>query len=189
MNARTTVQFATRLYWMPIALVGPLVVGNVASAQISTCPRQALTRLANLAGDWNVEWRWGWGVDADSTMVQDATARIELSARGCAVVEQLHGTLRGRPLAVTAMIAAPTDDSLQRAYVDSEHGGILLMNGEVRGDTLTFRWGRDLGTRRLLVRAQYFHITPDLFEARTLTSPNSGATWVEVQRVRYHRRR
>ncbi len=78
------------------------------------------------------------------------------------------------------MRTARRDDTLQRASVDSEHGVMLLMTGQAHGDTVRFIWSRDLGNRHLLVRHEYFNITPPGFETRTWTSPNGGADGVLV---------
>lgn len=156
-------------------------------AQAPQCPRPALARLAQTVGRWHVTWRWGWGVDDDSTVVQGASATIELVADKCGLLERLTGTLRGRPLAIADLVTAPSADTLQRAYVDSEHGALLLMTGQTIGDTVRLLWSKDLGTRRLLVRHAYFNITPTGFETRTWTSPNGGTDWVLVQRASYRR--
>lgn len=164
-----------------------VITRGFAGAQGPICPRPSLARLAGIVGRWRVAWRWGYGVDSDSTVVRRAVATISWGAGRCVLIEQLTGVLRGRPLAVAVMVTAPTNDSLQRTYVDSEHGTALVMNAEARGDTLRFAWGRDLGTRQLLVRHEYFGFTPAGFETRTLTSPNSGTDWVVVQRASYRR--
>lgn len=158
-----------------------------AHAQALPCPGPALARLAQTVGRWRVTWRWGWGVDDDSTMVQRASATIELVADKCGLLERVTGTLRGRPLAIADMVTAPSTDTLQRAYVDSEHGALLLMTGQAHGDTVRFLWSKDLGNRHLLVRHEYFDITPTGFETRTWTSPNGGTDWVVVQSASYRR--
>jgi hypothetical protein len=85
--------------------------------------------------------------------------------------------------------AAPTADSLELAYVDSDHGSILTFAGTVRGDTIRFAWSRDLGTRVLMVRREYTAMTPNSFATHTFMSPDSGRNWILVQQARYVRTR
>jgi hypothetical protein len=169
-------------------LTSCLVLGSApVLAQAPSCPRPSLTRLANLAGTWAVDWSYKLG---DEMLVVDgATATIEVSTAGCSVRETLDGTLRGKRVSITKLMAAPTDDSLQLAYVDSDHGGLLLFGGTVHGDTIRLEWSRDLGTRRLLVRHEYMALGRTTFSTRTIMSPNSGQDWTVVQRAEYRRDR
>jgi hypothetical protein len=45
-----------------------------AHGQALHCPRPALALVAQTVGRWRVAWRWGWGVEDDSTVVQRASA-------------------------------------------------------------------------------------------------------------------
>ena len=155
------------------------------TAQARPCPRAALARLAELAGRWSVEW--SYLLDGQLRTVDKAAATIDLAAGGCAVSERLEGELLGRPLAVHTLIAAPGDTTLQRVYIDSEHGTLLEFAGTITGDTIRFVWRRDPGTRRQVVRHEYTAITPTSFATETDMSPNGGTDWIVVQRARYRR--
>lgn len=171
-----------------VALTAWLVLAStLGSAQAPSCPRPVLARLSSLAGTWTVDWRYKLG---DEMLVVDrATATIEIGTAGCSVRESLDGTLHGKHLSITKLIAAPTADSLQLAYVDSDHGGVLLFGGRVHGDTIRLEWSRDLGTRRLLVRHEFTALSRTTFSTKTVMSPNSGQDWIVVQRAEYRRNR
>jgi hypothetical protein len=174
--------------WCVVALTAWLVLASTSgSAQAPLCPRPGLARLASLVGTWTVDWKYKLG---DQMLAVDrATATIEVGTAGCSVQENLDGTLYGKHLAITKLIAAPTTDSLQLAYVDSDHGGVLLFGGSVHSDTIRLEWSRDLGTRRLLVRHEYTVVGPTAFSTKTVMSPNSGQDWIVVQRAEYRRNR
>jgi hypothetical protein len=172
--------------WCVVALTASLVlVATSGSAQAPSCPRPALARLAGLVGTWTVDWKYRLG--DEMLTVHRATATIEVGTAGCSVRESLDGTLSGKHLAITKLIAAPTADSLQLAYVDSDHGGVLLFGGSVHSDTIRLEWSRDLGTRHLLVRHEYTALGPRAFSTKTVMSPNSGQDWIVVQRAEYRR--
>jgi hypothetical protein len=168
-----------------LSLAALLLAPSPGQAQARPCPRPPLTRLAQLAGHWSVEW--GYAVEGELRAVENASATIDIAASSCAVRERLEGRLRGAPLAVTTLTAASTDDSLERVYVDSEHGAILVFAGAIIGDTIRFLWRRDLGARRQLLRHDYFALTPASFATETRMSPNGGGDWIIVQRARYRR--
>jgi len=163
-----------------------LLFPSPVTSQAGPCPRAALARLAELAGRWSVEW--SYLLEGQLRTVDKAAATIDLAAGGCAVSERLEGELRGRPLAIHTLIAAPSDTTLQRVYIDSEHGTLLEFAGTITGDTIRFVWLRDLGTRRQVVRHEYTAITRASFATETCMSPNGGTDWIVVQRARYRRR-
>jgi hypothetical protein len=141
----------------------------------------------SLVGDWKVSL--DWRVDGVLMPVADARATIASASGGCSVVEQLRGVLRETPIAVTTLIAAPDREGLQLAYVDSEHGDLLLFDGRESGNTVQFRWSRDLGERRVVVRREYGEITTRSFVMQAFMSPDGGTNWTLVQRALYDRTR
>ena len=157
-----------------------------AAGQAPSCPRRALLHLQPLIGEWNAEW----DVRVDDTLfrVGNAHATIVAAAAGCGLVERLDGTFRGAPKGLLTVIAAPSSDSLQLTYVDSDHGGLLNFTGTIEGDTARFAWSRNLGDRTQLVRREYSGISTSGFSTQTIMSPDGGAHWVLVQRGRYTRR-
>lgn len=167
-------------------LFGALMLApSVADGQAPVCPRPVLGRLAVLVGRWSVDW--SYLVDGQLRTVEQATATIDIAAGGCAVRERLEGQLRGHQLAVNTLVAAPNDDTLQRVYIDSDHGTFLVFDGLSAGDTIRFLWRRDLGTRQQLVRHEYFALSRESFSTETQMSPSDGVEWILVQRARYRR--
>jgi len=166
------------------AIVGLGATGN-AEGQAPVCPRPVLARLAALAGRWSVDW--SYLVDGQLRAVEQATATIDIAAGGCAVRERLEGQLGGHQLAVNTVVAATNDDTLQRVYIDSDHGTFLIFEGTNAGDAITFLWRRDLGTRQQLVRHEYLALDRTSFATETHMSPNDGVEWILVQRARYRR--
>jgi hypothetical protein len=158
-----------------------------ANAQPPACPRPAIARLMALAGEWTVAW--DSRVNDTLVAVSNAHATITPANAGCGLVERLEGQLRGTAMGLTTLISAPAADSLELAYADSDHGGVLIFEGSIHGDTVQFAWSRELGTRRQMVRREYSGITSTRFTTRTLMSPDSGNNWILVQRARYERRR
>jgi hypothetical protein len=168
-----------------VSVAALLLVSSVAEGQAPVCPRPALARLAALAGRWSVDW--SYLVDGQLRTVEQATATIDVAAGGCAVRERLEGQLGGRQLAVNTVVAATNDDTLQRVYIDSDHGTLLMFEGSSSGDAIRFLWRRDLGTRQQLVRHEYLALSGASFATETQMSPNDGVEWILVQRARYRR--
>lgn len=162
-----------------------MLVPWIATGQTPACPRPASARLAVLAGRWSVDWRYL--VDGQLRQVEQATATIDIAGGGCAIRERLEGRLRGHQLAVQTLIAASNDDALQRAYVDSDHGTLLVFDSVGSSDTIRFQWQRDLGTRQQVVRHEYLDLTRSAFVTETYMSPSAGEEWILVQRARYRR--
>jgi hypothetical protein len=156
-------------------------------AQPAGCPRPSIARLMALAGEWTVAW--DSRVNDTLVPVLKSHATLTKTNADCALVERLEGELRGSAMGLTTLIAAQAPDSLELAYVDSDHGGLLVFEGTTRGDTIRFAWSRDLGTRRLMVRREYSAITASSFTTQTFMSPDSGRNWTLVQRARYERKR
>ena len=184
-RARKTVMCLALARFAAVALGALMLVPSVAEGQGPVCPRPALARLAVLAGRWSVDW--AYLADGQLRTVEHATATIDITVGGCAVRERLEGQLRGRQLAVNTLVAAPTDNTLQRVYIDSDHGTFLVFDGLSAGDTIRFLWRRDLGTRQQLVRHEYSALNQESFATETYMSPNDGVDWILVQRARYRR--
>lgn len=160
--------------------------GASAHAQGGPCPRRALLPFLALQGAWSVAWEARFN-DTLQTAT-GAAAVVERAAGDCGISERLSGEFRGQRFAVTTTIAAPADDSLQLAYLDSGHGGLLLFSGRQRGSVIEFTWQHDWGDHVQLVRREYTNLTRTSFVAETYMSPNGGAEWRLVQRARYSRR-
>ena len=163
-----------------------VLLAGAAAGQASPCPRAALAPLLKLVGEWNVDWETR--VDGAMIKAQRTTAVLEPVAGGCGIIERVNGLLRGKNGGYTAMVVAPADDVLQLAYVDSEHGGLLLFDGKQLGDAFQFQWQHDWGDHVQNVRREYSAISPSSFVVETYMSNGSGRPAL-VQRARYRRRR
>jgi hypothetical protein len=172
----------SRIGWL-LASLG--LASAMTQAQPPHCPRPALAALTTLVGAWKVDWSYRG--DSGLVPVEGATATIRSGAGGCALTLSLEGRARTGRKSVIVMFAAPTDDSLEQAYVDSDHGTVLMFAGRASRDTTRFVWSHDYGTHLQIVHLDYFALSPTAFSTETWMSPNGGANWELVERARYRR--
>jgi hypothetical protein len=157
------------------------------NAPMPVCPRPALASFLRLTGSWDVHWETA--VEGTWVALENATASIRQLPQACGVVEELQSHQRGEGVSLVAVVAAPSQDSLQLSYIDSWRGGIILFSGFRAADTIRFVWQHDWGDHVQLVNRDYVSLSDSGFSTLTRMSPNGGRTWTTVQRATYVRHR
>lgn len=168
-----------------VAFVWALSCAISAYGQLPDCPRPPMEELARLAGAWTVTL--DYRLEGELIRADSASAQIELAAGNCALIEKLYASVRGQSLAMATILVAPTPETLERAYVDSFHGGLSVFHGQARRDTVRLERSQDWGTHIQLVQHDYFGIEADAFATETRMSPDNGEHWILVQRAVYRR--
>jgi hypothetical protein len=121
-----------------------------------------------------------------------ATVTVTRDLDGCVLREHFRGTRYGAPYEYLALWSANGGASapVQRFFVHSQHGILVLSNGRRSGDSLVvgdsvFVRGRWIYQETVLWR-EHADVTVLLSESRR--SEDGRATWFPTQRMRYERR-
>lgn len=169
-----------------IVLVALTVVlsAEAAAQRVPPCAQTGFEKITALQGTWDVEWSNRISPGHFEQTV--AHSQIEATIPQCVLVERFSGTVRGRPFWATGLITV-SPGSIQRVWVDSEHGEPLLFHGQWAVDTLTFEWERNLGERKIRLRHLYIDVGNSSFHTLTYLATSVGAPWELVSEARYHR--
>ncbi|MBT8402010.1 MAG: hypothetical protein KJO98_16160 [Rhodothermia bacterium] len=158
--------------------------GWLASAQPACRPVSA-SPLAQLEGFWKVDW--SYRLSPGNFLETQGSASIKADLLGCALVEKFTSAIDTIPYESIVVYSAPDEARLDRVTVDSQHGGLMRHEGTMSGDTLSFTWQLDLGTRVIRTRHLYILLSDGLFIREHLLSPSNGAPWELRQRAVYAR--
>ncbi len=170
-----------------IVLTIVLSASSAFSQNTNPCYHKEFEALRFLAGNWDVQ---------SSTRAGDgkwektkAASQIVPELSGCLLKEQFSGSRGGRPFNILALIAYNgTSKKMQRAWSDSEHGLLILYDGDKTGDTMTLSTAIDLDGKKVLLRIAYTEIKNDSFRMEAGRSHDEGKTWITTSTLLYKRK-
>jgi hypothetical protein len=151
------------------------------------CLHKEREALDFLMGDWNVEAnvRLGDGKWEHSS----ATSQIKPDLSGCLLSERFTGTRNGHAFTALALMAFNnTSKKLQRLWSDSEHGLLILYDGNRSENEIILETEILLDGRSVKLRNSYLEITGNSFNLESARSTDGGKTWITVTRLRYTRK-
>lgn len=170
-----------------------LLAADIAHAQEAAfvpCRQPELEALSFLVGAWDV--------DAEVRLSREGpwetstgTAEISRDVGGCVFVENFTGTRQGRALEARAILAWHPDRAVvQRLFVDSDHGLLLITEGEGVSGGKDLEVFADVETRMgpVRLRTAYREISANGFVVESARSIDGGATWDVTSRLRYTRK-
>jgi hypothetical protein len=172
-----------------IVLTIVLSASSVFSQQnTAPCYHKEFESLRFLEGKWDVESNMRAG-DGKWEKTK-ASSQIGPELTGCLLKEQFSGSRNGRPFNIFALIAFnATSGKMQRAWSDSEHGLLILYDGDKTGDTMTLNTVIDLDDKKILLRIAYTEITKDSFKVESGRSHDEGKTWITTSTLIYKRKK
>ena len=140
-----------------------------------------------LTGDWNVESSVRSG---DGTWEQtSATSQIKPDLSGCLLNERFTGTRGGHAFSALALMSFNnTSKKLQRVWSDSEHGLLVMYEGNRNGNEIIMETEILLDGKTVKLRNAYLGISENAFSLESARSTDGGKTWITVTRLRYKRR-
>ncbi|HEV7643203.1 MAG TPA: DUF1579 family protein [Pyrinomonadaceae bacterium] len=176
--------FSVRL----IVLAIVLSASSAFSQNTAPCYHQEFEALRFLEGNWEVESNTKSG-DGKWEKTK-AVSQIGPELSGCLLKEQFSGSRSGRPFNILALIAYNgTSKKMQRAWSDSEHGLLILYDGEKTGDQMILTTAIDLDGKKVLLRIAYTEIKNDSFKVESGRSHDEGKTWITTSTLLYKRKR
>lgn len=149
--------------------------------------KEKLKPLNFLVGNWKVE------VDARLSRngpweKSEATSTIKKAIGETIFEEEYKGTKEGRILTAKAWLGNDNRTKLyQRIWVDSDHGVLMVQEGELKDKTLTLQSVLDLNGTRLVLRIQYIFNGNDSFTVESSRSTDDGKTWDRTGTSKYSR--
>jgi hypothetical protein len=170
--------------------LSPLVARSAAQAAPCSCPDTTSRVLGFLVGEYSASAVFRAGASAwDST---SATVSITRDLGGCVLREHFRGTRYGAPYEYLALWSAHGGAAtpVQRFFVHSQHGILVLSAGRRTGDSLV------VGDS-VFLRGRWVHQEVALWregtDGRVLRSESrraedGRASWFATQRMRYERR-
>jgi Protein of unknown function (DUF1579) len=162
-----------------------LVCSFHASAQHVS--KEQLKPLEVLLGDWKVEANmrlsktgpWEKSV---------ATSSFKKSVGETIFEEDYFGTKEGRVFTFRTWLANDNRTKrYQKVSVDSDHGLLVLYEGELQNDTLTLLTQLQLADFTLHLRVQYILTSSDKFIVENARSADGGKTWDMTSQLIYNR--
>jgi len=167
----------------------PLQVHAARAGQenISPCFHKEREELDFLIGDWNVDSNLRLG---DGTWEHTpATSQIKLDLSGCLLSERFAGTRAGHEFTALALMAFNnTSKKLQRLWSDSEHGLLVIYEGNRNANEMVLETDILIDGKSVKLRNVYLEISRDSFNLESSRSTDNGKTWVTVTRLRYTRK-
>lgn len=160
---------------------------GVSFAQISSdCPQKDFSKFSHLVGTWKVEWKNRIAPPSEYETTT-ATSKIEKNEVGCVLTENFSGFVKGKPFNVLILLNFESSESMERIWLDSEHGQFLILKGVSDKELTRFQWEKDMGERKLILKNEYRDLQKDSFTSETFLSTDSGKTWNMVQHAKYSR--
>jgi len=140
-----------------------------------------------LIGDWKVDANTRLG---DGTWEHtSAISQIKPDLSGCLVSERFTGTRAGHAFTALALMAFNnTSKKLQRAWSDSEHGLLVMYEGNRSGNEIILETEILLDGKSVKLRNSYLEITGSSFNLESGRSTDGGKTWITVSRLQYKRK-
>ena len=154
---------------------------------VSPCYHKELESLEFLVGDWTVEANviTGNGKWEQSS----ASSRIKRDSSSCLFEERFAGSREGHPFSALGIMGFnSTSGKLQRVWSDSEHGILILYEGDRDAKEMILYADILLDGNRVKLRNAYFEITKDSFRLESGRSHDGGKTWITVSKLQYRRK-
>jgi hypothetical protein len=179
-----------RSFSVPLAVLILVLCGahSAFSQNTNPCYHQEFEALRFLEGNWDVESNTRSG-DGKWEKTR-AASQIASELSGCLLKEQFSGSRSGRPFNVLALTAYNgTSKKMQRAWADSDHGLLILYDGNRTGDQMTLTTAIDLDGKKVLLRIAYTEIKNDSFKIESGRSHDEGKTWITTSTLLYKRKK
>ena len=140
-----------------------------------------------LVGDWNVDAKVRL---ADGKWEQSsASSQIKPDLSGCLLSERFTGSRAGHTFNALALMAFNnTSKRLQRLWSDSEHGLLVMYEGNRTGNEITLETEILLDGKIVKLRNQYLGISENSFSLESGRSTDGGKTWITVTKLEYRRK-
>lgn len=158
------------------------IASNYAGAQHET----KIHELDFLAGKWKVETHLRLSAQGpwDTSVARSV---IAWSLKSRILVEQYTGTRQGKPFLIQSMFGYNNANGLlQKTFVDSEHGVLVLFEGSRDKDTvyldksITFANGNSVR-----LRTAYYLVSEKEFLVVSMRMPAGATGWDVTSRMRY----
>jgi hypothetical protein len=151
---------------------------------VSPCFHKELKNFDFLVGDWVVEsdMRSGDG----SWEKSSATSQIKRDLSGCWLSERFSGSRGGHAFSALGIMGFNSvSGKLQRVWSDSEHGILILYEGNRSANDLILETEILLNGKRVKLRNVYLEITRDSFRLESGRSHDDGKSWITVSKLQY----
>jgi hypothetical protein len=151
------------------------------------CYHKELGDIDFLTGDWTVESnvRSGDGKWEQSS----ATSQIKPDLSGCLLNERFTGMRGGHSFSALGIMGFNSiTGKLQRVWSDSEHGLLIMYEGNRNGREMILETEVLLDGKRVKLRNAYLEITRDSFRLESGRSHDGGKTWITVTKLQYKRK-
>ena len=154
---------------------------------VTPCFHKEREAIDFLLGDWKVDANVRL---ADGTWEHSsATSQIKPDLSGCLLSERFTGTRAGHAFTALALMAFNnTSKKLQRVWSDSEHGLLIMYEGNRSGDKIILETEILLDGKIVKLRNAYLDISEPSFTLESWRSTDDGKTWITVTRLRYTRK-
>lgn len=158
-----------------LCLVFLCVSARSIHAQEFTCRNSNYDFLKRAIGSWSTQTRDR--VAVGEYEANEGAATIESSIQGCSIQISFSGTFRGKPYARETIIAGLDSVRIQMVSMDSEHGGFLTYEGQIKNETLEVKWFRNKEKGKLQSKYIMHFKSDQAFNFSSFLSTDYGKTW------------
>jgi hypothetical protein len=148
-----------------------------------------LDELNFLPGKWNVES--SQRLSAQGPWEESkASSTITKTLNSTLIEEEFTGTRTGKPFFIKTLFGINNaNNKFQRVFADSEHGVLIVFEGEKNKDTLYFdrTWVYTNGST-VKLRVAYYIISKNEFHMESMRMPQQSTEWDVTGRTKYTRR-
>lgn len=149
--------------------------------------KEMLKPLEVLIGNWKVEANMRLSKTGPWEKT-NATSNFKKSVGESIFEEEYIGTKEGRVFTFRTWLGNDNRTKrYQRVSVDSDHGVLLLYEGDLQNDTLTLQTQFPLADYILHLRVQYRIASKDRFILENARSTDGGKTWDMTSQLIYNR--
>lgn len=151
------------------------------------CYHKELGDIDFLIGDWTIEANVRL---ADGKWEQSsAVSKISPDLSGCLLNERFTGTRADHTFSALAIMGFNSvTGKLQRMWSDSEHGLLIIYEGNRKGNEMSLDTEVLLDGKKVKLRNSYLEIAKDSFRLESARSVDDGKTWITVMKLEYKRK-
>jgi hypothetical protein len=171
-------------------MIAPIVLTMLLSSQSPAgpaCRVPALDAFAFYAGTWQVTLDARLSKEGPWEQTPAASA-IRPEMMGCAFIERLDTTRRGKPLQLLSILTYDQNGSKwQLTVTDSEHGRMQTYEGRDDGTAVVLLVNLEIPGGKVLLRRTLIRDGADAFRWESARSTDEGKTWDVTGRMNYRR--
>ena len=162
-----------------------LAVAALMAPSPPACSSPGWNALEALSGDWQVSF--SFRTSPGHFEKGAASSNVTRASTPCTLVDQVEGKLAGKPISFLSVITLKADGTVERAYMDSEHGRLIHYTGSLERTAATLTMDYPANSK-FGSRAELDMSNPHEPRVTHFLSTDRGRSWQPVLMFHYLRK-